>query len=239
MSVAIHLTGFGRFQGVEDNPSCHLARGLAAAAIYAAKDPRIHVASSRVVEVSMSAAETALNQIFQDVPDDDSHVLIVHLGVAASASCFHLEQQAINDCTFRCPDESGLQPQGQSICEALELGSSLATPLSLPEIAARLDEKWHSRLELSRDAGRFLCNYIYYRSLQHAASRKRCHSVFIHVPLQTVADLQQQANFICEFVRCAVDQVLAVAAPQRPAQLTACEQQTAAVSESKSGAAPQ
>ncbi len=235
MSVAVHLTGFGRFRGVEDNPSCHLARGLAASMIEAVKDPRIHIASSRVVEVSMPAADAALAEIFEGVPYDDSCVIIVHLGVAASAKCFHVEQQAANDCTFRCPDESGLQPQGQSICEALAHGSFLSTPLSLPDIAARLHEKWHSQVELSCDAGRFLCNYIYYRSLQRAASRKRCYSVFIHVPLHAVADAQQQADFVCDFVRCAVDHVLGVAAPERLVQLSVHEQESAAVCESKSG----
>jgi pyroglutamyl-peptidase len=236
MSVAVHITGFGRFQGVDDNPSCHLARGLATAAIEAAQDPRIRVASARVVEVSMAAADAALADIFQCVPDDSAHVIIVHLGVAAAAKCFHLEGQAVNDCSFRCPDESGAQPQGKSICPQLALDSFLTTPLPLRVIAARLHEKWHPRVEISSDAGRFLCNYIYYCSLQHAMPRKQCYSVFIHVPLHTVIDLKQQAEFVCDFVRFAADHILgAAAAVQLPAQLSSHEEDAVAVSASKSG----
>jgi pyroglutamyl-peptidase len=236
MSVSVHLTGFGRFQGVEDNPSCHLARGMAASAIEALHDPRIHVASTRVVEVSMAAADAAVNEIFDAyVPHDGSHVIIVHLGVAAGAKTFHLEEQAANDCDFRCPDERGAQPRGQCICDAFALDSFIATPLPLRAIAARLHEKWHRQVEISSDAGRFLCNYIYYLSLQHATARKQCYSVFIHVPLPTVIDLQQQSDFVCDFVRCAAEHVLGAAPPELPAQFGSLEQHLVSVSESKSG----
>jgi pyroglutamyl-peptidase len=236
MSVAVHITGFGRFRGVDDNPSCHLARSLAAAVIDAAHDPRIHVASSRVVEVSMAAANAALTEVFQCIPEDCSHTLIVHLGVAASAHKFHLEEQAANDCTFRCPDESGAQPQGQCICHEFALDSFLRTPLPIRAIASLLHEKWHPHMEISSDAGRFLCNYIYYCSLQHAKSRKQCYSIFIHVPLHTVIDLTLQAEFVCDFVKSAADHILGAAAPVKiPAQLSNCERDSAAVSASKSG----
>ncbi len=235
MSVAVHLTGFGRFQGVDDNPSCHLARGLAASAIEAMRDPRIHVASSRVVEVSMAAADAAVTEIFECVPEDSSHVIIVHLGVAAAAKSFHLEEQAANDCNFRCPDESGAQPRGQCICDAFALESFLSTALPLRAIAARLHERWHRHVEISCDAGRFLCNYIYYRSLLRATPRKHVQSVFIHVPLHTAIDLQQQADFVCDFVRYAADHVLGAASPDVPAQFRALVHESAAVSDSKSG----
>jgi pyroglutamyl-peptidase len=236
MSVVVHITGFGRFQGVDDNPSSHLARGLAAAAIEAAQDPRIHVASSRVVEVSIVAANTALSEIFECVPESSSHTIIVHLGVAASAKRFHLEEQAANECTFRCPDECGAQPQGQCISQSFPLDSFLRTPLPVRVLAARLHDKWHPHVETSSDAGRFLCNYIYYCSLQHAKPRKQCYSAFIHVPLHTVIDLKLQADFVCDFVRSAADHILGTAAPvDIPAQLHSHEEDSAAVSASKSG----
>ncbi len=251
MSVAVHITGFGRFQGVEDNPSCHLARGLATSAIEALRDPRIRVASSRVVEVSMPAADSALNDLYASIPDDSQPVFLVHLGVAAGSKRFHLEEQAVNDCTFRCPDESGAQPNGKCICSAFALGSFLRTALPLASIAARLHEQWHSRVEISGDAGRFLCNYIYYRSLQHASQRKSCYCVFIHVPLPTNTEMSVQAQFVCDFVRCAVDHILAAAssssssssaaapAPRLTAQFSTLEQHSADVSASKSGSTSQ
>jgi pyroglutamyl-peptidase len=236
MSVSVHITGFGRFKGVDDNPSCHLARGLVTAAIEAAHDPRIHVASSRVVEVSIDAANAALTEIFECVHDEGTRTIIVHLGVAASAKRFHLEEQAANECTFRCPDESGAQPQGQCICHAFALDFFLRTPLPIRDIAARLHKKWHPHVEISGDAGRFLCNYIYYCSLQRAKPLRQCYSAFIHVPPHTVIDLKLQAEFVRDFVLIAVDHVLDTAATiELPAELGSREEDSVAISASKSG----
>lgn len=37
--------------------------------------------------------------------------LQLHLGVNSGALKFAIEQQAVNEATFRCPDELGWQPQ--------------------------------------------------------------------------------------------------------------------------------
>ena len=35
----------------------------------------------------------------------------VHMGVNSGASKFAIERKAVNEATFRCPDEMGWQPQ--------------------------------------------------------------------------------------------------------------------------------
>lgn len=35
----------------------------------------------------------------------------VHMGVNSGASRFAVERRAVNEATFRCPDEMGWQPQ--------------------------------------------------------------------------------------------------------------------------------
>lgn len=37
--------------------------------------------------------------------------LQLHFGVNSGATKFAIEQQAVNEATFRCPDELGWQPQ--------------------------------------------------------------------------------------------------------------------------------
>lgn len=39
----------------------------------------------------------------------------VHFGVNSGAIRFAIEQQAVNEATFRCPDEMGWKPQVQYI----------------------------------------------------------------------------------------------------------------------------
>lgn len=38
-------------------------------------------------------------------------MLKLHLGVNSASIKFAIEQQAVNEATFRCPDELGWQPQ--------------------------------------------------------------------------------------------------------------------------------
>lgn len=39
------------------------------------------------------------------------HCLQVHFGVNSGATRFAIEHQAVNEATFRCPDEMGWKPQ--------------------------------------------------------------------------------------------------------------------------------
>lgn len=39
----------------------------------------------------------------------------IHFGVNSGASRFAIESQAVNEATFRCPDELGWKPQVSSI----------------------------------------------------------------------------------------------------------------------------
>ena len=48
---------------------------------------------------------------------------------------------------------------------------------------------------VSNDAGRFVCNYVYYHSLHHsAANGTQC--IFVHVPPFDKIDCEQQLEFI-------------------------------------------
>lgn len=48
----------------------------------------------------------------------------VHFGVNSGATRFAIEQQAVNEATFRCPDEMGWKPQVGLIIKFLNLVSS-------------------------------------------------------------------------------------------------------------------
>lgn len=48
---------------------------------------------------------------------------------------------------------------------------------------------------LSTDAGRFVCNYVYYHSLRFAEERGH-KSLFVHVPLFARISEEMQMNFV-------------------------------------------
>lgn len=94
--------------------------------------------------------------------------LCVHFGVDSKATTFRLEQCAYNEATFRVPDRAGWQPAQHLIEPALGLAHCLRTRLDVGALRERLAERGHP-VEVSQDAGRYLCNWVYFRSLQAAA----------------------------------------------------------------------
>ncbi|CAI5505889.1 unnamed protein product [Closterium sp. Naga37s-1] len=96
-------------------------------------------------------------------------VIWVHLGVNSGASLIAVERQAANEATFRCPDEMGWQPQKEAIApEDGPITVIRQSTLPFLNLVSTLQQRGFSVCS-SRDAGRFVCNYVYYESLRHAA----------------------------------------------------------------------
>lgn len=54
---------------------------------------------------------------------------------------------------------------------------------------------------MSQDPGRYLCNYIYFKSLHELASKNpRINSLFIHVPAKQYTSLQENREFLFDVV---------------------------------------
>ncbi|XAR65081.1 Pyroglutamyl-peptidase I [Bertholletia excelsa] len=120
---------------------------------------------------------------------------MAHLGVNSGSVKFAIERQAVNEATFRCPDELGWQPQQQPIVME-DGGTSQAwkTCCSVEEILQFLKEKGFD-VTISDDAGRFVCNYIYYHSLRFAQQRGH-KSLFVHVPPFSRINQETQMQFV-------------------------------------------
>ncbi|KAH8054169.1 pyroglutamyl-peptidase [Aureococcus anophagefferens] len=189
----VHWTGFGKFHGVADNPSATLAERVAA---------KFADDSWEVVEVSGEAArDAALNGSDADV--------VVHLGVAVDYANITLERCAYNDATFRCDDERGWRPAGEKISADSPFGAPSPTPLDVEAAAAKAKDLGFS-VDVSDDAGRFVCNYLYYCSLE----RRPC--VFVHVPSfdklgleDQLATLEHRGEVVEDLVAMGIDAAMA------------------------------
>ena len=69
----------------------------------------------------------------------------------------------------------------------------LQTTLPVEEITKALEKKGFEVIT-SDDAGRFVCNYVYYHSLRFAEQNKT-YSLFVHVPLFVAVDEETQMRF--------------------------------------------
>ncbi|CAD5315752.1 unnamed protein product [Arabidopsis thaliana] len=183
--VTIHITGFKKFHGVAENPTEKMANNLKE---YLAKNcvsKDVNLGSCTVLETAGQGALASLYQLLQSA---------VHFGVNSGATKFAIEQQAVNEATFRCPDELGWKPQNLPIVPSDgPISTVRKTNLPVEEITKAL-EKNGFEVITSDDAGRFVCNYVYYHSLRFAEQNKT-RSLFVHVPLFVAVDEETQMRF--------------------------------------------
>ena len=167
----ILLTGFGPFPGVPTNPSGWLAETLAERLPAPELHGRIHV---RIFPTEWQAAALVANFCEMLQP----HVMI-HFGVSEHTKTFRIEHSAHNRTAPRA-DAGGALP---------------ASPVILGEGAGRLDTAFPAAalarhlktngvaVVTSHSAGHYLCNFLYYHSLDWALRQSAPPLVlFVHVP---------------------------------------------------------
>jgi pyroglutamyl-peptidase len=103
---------------------------------------------------------------------------IVMFGLAARAPFIRIETLARNAIVAR-PDAGAAVPTTRTIDARGPQSRRIRAPLSALVHAAR---SCGVPTDISRDAGRYVCNYAYWRGLEHAAAGGPSLVVFVHVP---------------------------------------------------------
>ena len=163
------LTGFGPFPGVPENPSGWLAETLAGQS--SAFDCYLH---AEVLPTEWATVAALAPRLHADL---QPHVMI-HFGVDASAKGLRIERSAHNRAAPRA-DACGALPGSQAIVPDGAMRLDTALPVTM--LSAHLRGSGHAA-NASRSCGRYLCNFLYYRSL-HWAKAEGSHVLFVHVPL--------------------------------------------------------
>ncbi|KAM4108002.1 hypothetical protein ACB094_03G011700 [Castanea mollissima] len=170
VAVTVHVTGFKKFHGISENPTETIV--------------------SNLIEYTLQSAIGG-----KDSESSTSGKIIwLHFGVNSGATRFAVEHQAVNEATFRCPDELGWKPRKVPIIPADgDISHTRQTSLPVEEITKAL-AKMGYEVMTSDDAGRFVCNHAYYHSLQFAEQNGN-KSLFVHVPLFLTIDEDTQMQF--------------------------------------------
>ena len=194
MPTEIHLTGFDVFPGVDENPTKILAEDPLVAP---PADSGLVLKTRRVLHVHRSAADMAAMEIATEAPAPGNRKLIVHLGVdMARSPVFRLEKTARNDASFGVPDEAGESPWKERIEMGRPWEAAYHSRLDVDAAVATLSAGGFA-VERSDDPGRYLCNYIFYRSLQHAQPSDNVDVLFVHVPPHDQVPIDEHKRFLC------------------------------------------
>ncbi|XP_030959995.1 uncharacterized protein LOC115982042 [Quercus lobata] len=201
VAVTVHVTGFKKFHGVSENPTETIVCNLKEYVKKKGLPKGLTLGSCSILETAGQGALASLYQTLQSAiggKDSESStsgkIIWLHFGVNSGATRFAIEHQAVNEATFRCPDELGWKPQKLPIILADgDISHTRQTSLPVEEITKAL-AKMGYEVMTSDDAGRFVCNYVYYHSLRFAEQNGN-KSLFVHVPLFLTIDEDTQMQF--------------------------------------------
>jgi len=166
----ILLTAFEPFGGETINPSQEVVRTLCRMSF-----DGLQIEGCELPVERFKAIERALERIRHFEPE-----VVIMLGEAGGRSCITPERMAVNMDDFRIPDNAGCQP----IRDTIVVGGPLEYFSTLPvdDIVEHLTQA-HIHAALSIDAGRYLCNRLFYCVMNMIATEELpiC-AGFIHLP---------------------------------------------------------
>ena len=172
MSLTILVTGFGPFPGAPFNPTGLLAQRATRARRPALADVKI---VTHIFPTSYAAVDRELPSLIAKHKPD----ALLMFGLAPRASALRVETRARNTLAL-LPDAGGASLGRWTIAIGKPASIKLRTPDRALLAALR---GLRPRATLSRDAGRYLCNYLCWRASEKASTSTRPRfTAFIHVP---------------------------------------------------------
>ncbi|CAH8448294.1 unnamed protein product [Schistosoma rodhaini] len=187
----IIITGFGLFGGCESNSSSLAVNRLRQIWNKTYTDACIGIKLHTIenVPVTYRAVDQCVNSIWKENPD-----LVIHVGMDTSVTMPILETLSYNS-GYDKPDMDGAYCENNG-CANIHGEPVLYCNMNLSKAYSKLVDN-HIACSLSNDPGRFLCGYIYYRSLEYSPDRV----VFVHVPCAARMSPEDTAISLLQIIR--------------------------------------
>ena len=173
MTTSVLITGFGPFPGAPFNPTGPLVHRLAARRRPALADV------TRIVHVfrtSYAAVDAELPKLVARHRPD----MLLLFGLAARTPYLRIETLARNAVSSTVPDAGGRILKTAHIRPGGPLGLPGRAPFQRLAQAAR---GAGVPVRVSRNAGSYLCNYLYWSAIEQPSRGRPCRVAFVHVPL--------------------------------------------------------
>ncbi|HLH26042.1 MAG TPA: hypothetical protein VK066_26295 [Chloroflexota bacterium] len=182
------LTGFAPWADHAQNPAAWLAERLDG---WRAGDLRV---AGLVLPVAHVAANATVAAALRDLRPS----AVLHLGLAAGRPNLTVERWAHNVADFVIPDTAGAQPRGEPLRE--DGPRRLAAALDA-DTALRALQDGGVPAALSDSAGTYVCNAVFYRTLDWAAARHAGAVGFVHLPTAETVSLADQERALERLLR--------------------------------------
>ncbi|KAA1067705.1 hypothetical protein PGT21_015014 [Puccinia graminis f. sp. tritici] len=164
--IKILLTGFGPFRNHEKNASFEIVKRASESGGFDSEDGNSAVelvVHPKPVRVSYRTVDELLSRLYHTHPDLD---LVIHTGIAQLPRAEFLLEKIAHREHYKSPDVDGLLPD-PSLSDSETRPASLSSSVMLDQLVERVQDQISQpiNLKVSENAGRFLCEYIYYSSL--------------------------------------------------------------------------
>lgn len=98
-------------------------------------------------------------------------------------TCFNKLQPKVLVCCGMAEERTKLNVESRAVLNK----NTLKTRVDLEKLTVGL-----SMTEISHDAGKFVCNTLYYKTLEHLHAQRNNHQcIFVHVPVLTIDNTQE------------------------------------------------
>jgi pyroglutamyl-peptidase len=222
-SISFIVTGFGPFGTVKENPTTVIVKHLPS---YLAK-------KSTSMDATVQRTNQELSKLIEDFiiletsAEDVCRVMehlqlrfakqqfqtcrvLLHLGVDEKSRCFKLESCAYNEATFRIPDQRGYAPKRKAIFPEETFAACFQTTLDLTILVQTMTQRFPNiKTVISKDPGRYVCNYVYCNSLQRFGKKQQdrnennvgiFRSLFLHVPPFSAVPENDQLAYVASLM---------------------------------------
>jgi len=201
--MRVLITGFGPFPGAPFNPSAQLVKAL-----LRRRRPALDGVEfgAHVFATTYAAVDGNLSKLLAQQPD-----VILLFGLAGRRRHLCIEMRARNAVSQIFPDADGHKPRHDVITPGAPVSLQGNAPFMRLLRAAR--GRFPARL--SRDAGTYLCNYVYWQALQRTG-KGRPLVQFVHIPpLQLAARRSRKRPSFAQLVNAAESILVALIAASR------------------------
>ncbi|CAH0589921.1 unnamed protein product [Chrysodeixis includens] len=191
------ITGFGPFINHPVNASWEAVKIMN-------KDEIEKKHNVELVQIEIPVTYENVDEFVPALWETHTPKLMIHVGVSSRGKCLEIESQAHRkgytraDYLDKCPANNTCTSEG---------AIRIHTKLDVERINKAFngdnppDERF--RTEVSRDAARYLCEYIYYTSLSIDSAR----TLFVHVPVMDIYSPQETARGLERILDLCMEQI--------------------------------
>ncbi|XP_050550633.1 pyroglutamyl-peptidase 1 isoform X2 [Spodoptera frugiperda] len=178
------ITGFGPYLNHPVNASWEAVKIMNKEAI----EKKHNV---ELVQIELPVTYENVDEFVPALWETHTPKLMIHVGVSGKGQCLQLESQAHRK-GYKKKDYLDKLPANWSCLAdgAIRLHTKLDVERICKEFNGDNTPEERFRAEVSLDAGRYLCEYIYYTSLSIDNSR----TLFVHVPVMDIYSPEETAS---------------------------------------------